>query len=199
MTSLKRALVRLTFDISSGAVGSELGLLQPPVHHEMNDFCCHPRARWVMTRSTKNTETSWLGLLQPVGDQLQLTDGPPLLSSDHDTREPQQSTHRVHRSQIQTDFKLFYYFFSQISVKLSLNWENAAAPRQTIDTLWCWTHNKSCKIPKILFWLQRNKMATAVRTNAVVHKPTSGVTTTNRRNSSSCEFMLLTVSPLHAN
>ena len=109
------------------------------------------------------------------------------------------NTHRVQRSQIQTDFKLFYYFFSQISVKLSLNWENAAAPRQTIDTLWCWTHNKSCKIPKILFWLQRNKMATAVRTNAVVHKPTSGVTTTNRRNSSSCEFMLLTVSPLHAN
>ena len=200
MTSLKRALVRLTFDISSGAVGSELGLLQTPVHHEMNDFCCHPRAWWVMTRSTKNTETSWLGLLQPVEDQLQLTDGPPLLSSDHDTREPQQSTHTEftdHKYKQILNFFIFY--FSQISVKLSLNWENAAAPRQTIDTLWCWTHNKSCKIPKILFWLQRNKMATAVRTNAVVHKPTSGVTTTNRRNSSSCEFMLLTVSPLHAN
>lgn len=94
LTSLKRALVRLTFDVSSGAVGSELGLLQPSVHHEMNDFCCHPWARWVMTRSTKNTETSWLRLLQPVEDHLQLTDGPPLLSSHHYTRQPPQSTHK---------------------------------------------------------------------------------------------------------
>lgn len=43
-------------------------------------------------------------------------------------------------------------------------------------------HNKSYKTKKPLLSDRRNKMAAAVRTNAVVYKPTSGVTT-DRRNS----------------